>query len=425
MILVFGSGGQLGQELIGLARTSDVSLTGLTRAQADIADPAQVERAIAEIRPSVVLNASAYTKVDRAETDEEAAFQANATGPETLAKACAAAGLPLIHVSTDYVFDGTKSGAYRESDPVAPLGVYGRSKLAGEEAIRRHLPQHVIVRTSWVYGIYGANFLKTILRLASERDELRIVADQTRLSHVDRRSRPGAVGCGSGSGRGQGGAPAPITSPGSGVTTWHGFASRIVEAQTTLHRPIPVRRADPARRSIRRRPSGQPTRSSTPACSAAPSAIRRGPGEAPSIATVTRLLSRTTRHPNPRAEIAGTHHESKRHYSRRRLRYAPASADAVDLEADAADLRQADDLLSAHVADAGGDQGYPDHHDAGRPGGLQEAPGHRQAMGHSPRIRGAAEPGRIWRKPSSSAKTSCGGIRPAWSWATTSSTAMA
>ena len=230
MILVFGSGGQLGQELIELARTSDVSLTGLTRAQADVADPAQVERAIAEIRPSVVLNASAYTKVDRAETDEEAAFQANATGPETLAKACAAAGLPLIHVSTDYVFDGSKNGAYRESDPVAPLGIYGRSKLAGEDAIRRYLPQHVIVRTSWVYGIYGANFLKTILRLAGERDELRIVADQSGCptSTADLAQALLAAAQALGEGRAVSGT---YHFAGTGVTTWHGFASRIVEAQ--------------------------------------------------------------------------------------------------------------------------------------------------------------------------------------------------
>jgi dTDP-4-dehydrorhamnose reductase len=230
MILVFGSGGQLGQELVGLAQASGVPLAGLTRAQADISDPAQVERALAEIRPSIVLNASAYTKVDRAEAEEEEAVQANAMGPEILARACAAANLPLIHVSTDYVFDGTQSGAYRESDPVAPLGVYGRSKLAGEEAIRRHLPQHVIVRTSWVYGIHGANFLKTILRLAGERDELRIVGDQNGCptSTVDLAQALLAVAQALGEDRA---VPGTYHFAGTGVTTWHGFASRIVEAQ--------------------------------------------------------------------------------------------------------------------------------------------------------------------------------------------------
>jgi dTDP-4-dehydrorhamnose reductase len=238
MILVFGSGGQLGQELVGLARASNVPLAALTRAQADISDPTQVERALAEIRPSIVLNASAYTKVDRAEAEEATAFQANATGPEILARACADIGRPLIHVSTDYVFDGTQSGAYRESDPVAPLGVYGRSKLAGEEAIRRHLPQHVIVRTSWVYGIHGANFLKTILRLAGERDELRIVGDQNGCptSTVDLAQALLAVAQALGEGRA---VPGTYHFAGTGVTTWHGFASRIVEAQRPFTGRLP------------------------------------------------------------------------------------------------------------------------------------------------------------------------------------------
>ncbi|WP_445501751.1 dTDP-4-dehydrorhamnose reductase [Microvirga sp. G4-2] len=254
MILVFGSGGQLGQELIELAHMADVPLKGLTRAQADVADPAQVEQAMAKIRPSIVLNASAYTKVDLAETEEEAAFQANATGPEILARACAVAGLPLIHVSTDYVFDGSKSGAYRESDPVAPLGVYGRSKLAGEEAIRRHLPQHVIVRTSWVYGIHGANFLKTILRLAGERDELRIVADQSGCptSTADLAQALLTVAQAWDEGRAVSGT---YHFAGTGVTTWHGFAACIVKAQRpfTGRSPsvVPIRTEDyptPARR---------------------------------------------------------------------------------------------------------------------------------------------------------------------------------
>src|SRR5262249_54044836 len=115
---------------------------------------------------------------DLAETEVDQAFVANETGPAVLARACAAENLPLVHISTDYVFDGTKLGAYREDDPIAPVNVYGRSKAAGEAAIRAVLDRHVILRTSWVYGVYGTNFLKTILRLARERDELRIVADQ-------------------------------------------------------------------------------------------------------------------------------------------------------------------------------------------------------------------------------------------------------
>jgi dTDP-4-dehydrorhamnose reductase len=231
MILVFGSGGQLGQELTAIAHSSGTPLTGLTRTEVDIADPAFVRKALAGLKPRVVINAGAYTKVDRAESDEEEALRANATGPAVLAQACAASGVPLIHVSTDYVFDGTKTGAYRESDPVAPLGVYGRSKAAGEEAIRRECPQHVIVRTSWVYGAYGANFLKTILRLAGERDELRIVADQhgCPTATADLARALLTVAHHLAEGRADYGT---YHFAGSGVTTWHGFAQRIVEAQT-------------------------------------------------------------------------------------------------------------------------------------------------------------------------------------------------
>jgi dTDP-4-dehydrorhamnose reductase len=231
MILVFGSGGQLGQELIRVASASGTPLSGLTRAEADLADSEAIERALALVRPSIVVNAGAYTKVDQAETEEAEAFRANALGPEILARACAKAALPLIHVSTDYVFDGTKAGAYREADPIAPLGVYGRSKATGEDAIRRHVPQHVIIRTSWVYGVHGANFLKTILRLAGEREELKIVAEQKGCptSTADLAAAILAATHHLHQGRAVSGT---YHFAGSGVTTWHGFASRIVAAQT-------------------------------------------------------------------------------------------------------------------------------------------------------------------------------------------------
>lgn len=177
-ILAFGAQGQLGQELSQQGARRGIKMRVLGRAEADIADAQIVARAIAASAPDVVVNAAAYTKVDLAESEPEAAFRANAVGPGVLAKACAAAAIPLLHISTDYVFDGTKPTAYVEDDPIEPLGVYGRSKAEGEVAVRRALDQHVILRTSWVYGVYGANFLKTILRLARERDDLRIVADQ-------------------------------------------------------------------------------------------------------------------------------------------------------------------------------------------------------------------------------------------------------
>ncbi|MET0429627.1 MAG: dTDP-4-dehydrorhamnose reductase [Microvirga sp.] len=233
MILVFGSGGQLGQELVLAAGSRGIPVTGLSRIQADVADAAAVEAAIAAARPSLVVNAGAYTKVDKAETDEAEAFRANATGPGILGRACAAAGVPLVHVSTDYVFDGSQAGAYRESDPIAPLGVYGRSKAAGEAALREAGDRHLILRTSWVYGVHGANFLKTMLRLAADRDELRVVADQRgcptstldlaeAILHAAARIRDGQADFGT------------YHLAGQGVTTWHGFASRIVAAQAPL-----------------------------------------------------------------------------------------------------------------------------------------------------------------------------------------------
>lgn len=129
-------------------------------------------------KPDLVFNATAYTAVDKAESDAEAAFAINRDGPGHVAAACAAAGAALVHVSTDYVFDGEKGAPYTEEDPVAPLGVYGQSKEAGEQAVRAHLDRALIVRTAWVFSAHGHNFVKTMLRLAAERDELRVVADQ-------------------------------------------------------------------------------------------------------------------------------------------------------------------------------------------------------------------------------------------------------
>jgi len=175
-LLLLGAGGQLGQEIT--AAVTDIDLIGRTRAQTDIADPGAVAAALEQAQPDIVVNAAAYTKVDKAESERDEAFRVNATGAEAIAAACAQSQTPLIHLSTDYVFDGTKPTPYVETDPTAPLGVYGASKLAGEQAVRERHKKHVILRTSWVYGRFGSNFLKTILRLASERDELKVVADQ-------------------------------------------------------------------------------------------------------------------------------------------------------------------------------------------------------------------------------------------------------
>jgi dTDP-4-dehydrorhamnose reductase len=232
VILVFGNG-QLGQELARAARMRSTPLRALARADVDIAQRDALASAVQRWRPVMVVNAAAYTKVDAAETDVDAATRANAIGPGVLAQACADAGVPLVHVSTDYVFDGTKSEAYVETDPIAPLGVYGRTKAAGEAAVRDALPRHVILRTSWVYGEFGHNFLKTVLRLAQTRDELRIVADQRGCPTSTRELASAILDI----------APRLTAREdiwgtyhfaGTGVTTWHGFAARIVAAQAPV-----------------------------------------------------------------------------------------------------------------------------------------------------------------------------------------------
>jgi len=178
MILLFGGGGQLGRELARESAARAVPLVALPHAAADIADQTAVHDAVSRHKPSLVVNAAAYTKVDAAENETEAARRGNEIGPAVLAAASAAAGVPMVHVSTDYVFDGSKDAAYVEDDPIAPINAYGQTKAAGERAVRETAPKHVILRTSWVYGEFGQNFLKTMLRLAATRDELRVVADQ-------------------------------------------------------------------------------------------------------------------------------------------------------------------------------------------------------------------------------------------------------
>ena len=231
MILLFGAGGQLGKEVAGQAMRAALPLIPLSHAQIDITDPRSVRRAINRSRAVMVVNAAAYTNVEQAESEPEAAFKVNVVGTAVIAEACAEADLPLVHLSTDYVFDGSKDGAHHENDSVAPLGAYGRTKAEGEQAVRRLNPKHLILRTAWLYGVHGKNFLKTILRLASERDELHVVADQrgsptssADLAEAILRIPPrlGSVPWGT------------YHFAGTGKTTWHGFASRIVEAQAVF-----------------------------------------------------------------------------------------------------------------------------------------------------------------------------------------------
>jgi len=177
--LVFGKNGQLGASLQWQASSfPDIELRTFSRAEIAISDAAAVRSAIAENKPAVVINAAAYTAVDKAESDEEAAFTGNALGPWNLANECASAGIPLIHVSTDYVFSGENDRPWLPDDAVAPLGIYGRTKLAGEWAVTATQPDSYILRTSWVFSPWGNNFVKTMLRLGAERDELSIINDQ-------------------------------------------------------------------------------------------------------------------------------------------------------------------------------------------------------------------------------------------------------
>jgi len=175
-LLITGAHGQLGRELT--RQGGEHELLAVARDQLDITDQDAVLRCFASFQPDVVINAAAYTAVDKAESDVEAAFAVNRDGPANLARACNQNGIPLVHVSTDYVFDGSKKGSYVENDPVAPLGVYGSSKLAGEIAVEQYAAQWMILRTSWVFSAHGNNFVKTMLRLGTDRDSLGVVADQ-------------------------------------------------------------------------------------------------------------------------------------------------------------------------------------------------------------------------------------------------------
>lgn len=186
-ILLFGANGQVGHELRrSLASLGEVVATtrsgmledGTPCETADFDLPQSLPALIERVAPDAVVNAAAYTAVDRAESDREAAFRANAEAPQRIAEACAARDALLVHYSTDYVFDGTGARPYREDDSTAPLGVYGESKLAGEQAVQASGARHLIFRTAWVYAAHGKNFMRTMLRLAAEREELRVVADQ-------------------------------------------------------------------------------------------------------------------------------------------------------------------------------------------------------------------------------------------------------
>ncbi|MDH2201464.1 dTDP-4-dehydrorhamnose reductase [Ectopseudomonas oleovorans] len=176
-VLITGAAGQVGSELVKLA-PAGFDVVGYNSSELDITNAQQVQQIVAEQSPALIINAAAYTAVDKAETDVERAYAVNETGVKNLVEAALSLGIPVFHISTDYVFDGTATEPYKETDPVGPTGVYGASKLAGEQALANSGVKHIILRTSWVFGAEGNNFVKTMLRLGKERDTLGVVADQ-------------------------------------------------------------------------------------------------------------------------------------------------------------------------------------------------------------------------------------------------------
>lgn len=238
-IAVTGRDGQVGWELCrSLAPLGE--LIRLGRQQCNMAEPAQVEALMRELRPDIVVNAAAYTAVDRAESEEALAQAVNADAVGAMARVLASYGGRLLHYSTDYVFDGQGTAPYREDEPTAPLGAYGRSKLAGEAQIQASGVEHLILRTCWVYGTRGKNFLLTMLKLARERDSLRVVADQVGCPTSSRMIAEATAAL---IARG-----APTAGDGvvnlscTGAASWHEFAQAIVSggARRGLCRDIPV-----------------------------------------------------------------------------------------------------------------------------------------------------------------------------------------
>lgn len=258
-ILISGRNGQLAQALQqALGELGELHVLG--REQLDLAHPERIPEKVRAIGPDLIINAAAHTAVDQAESEPEAAFAINATAPGIFAEEAARLGVPLIHYSTDYVFDGSKQGRYTEDDATNPLGVYGQSKLAGEQAIAAVGGQHLILRTSWVYSTHGRNFLLTMQRLLQEKPELRVVADQI--------GAPTWAGTIAASTRqliqrwqaGQAGAWGLYHLTAQGETSWFGFAQAIGEQLKAQGRPcanlVPIPSSEyptPARRPLNSR----------------------------------------------------------------------------------------------------------------------------------------------------------------------------
>jgi dTDP-4-dehydrorhamnose reductase len=232
-LLLIGATGQIGSELRNALMDLGTVCTP-SRSELDLRDERSIRRCVDTVRPGLIVNVAAYTEVDRAESEPDLAHRINATAPGILAEAAESLGAPVVHYSTDYVFDGRKDGAYREDDHPAPLNAYGQSKLIGEDAVRDRCAQHLVLRTSWVYGLTGKNFLRTMLRLAGQRDELRVVNDQVGAPTWSRAVAEATAAILSQARTPEGFDLGPraglyhLTARGS--TTWYGFAREIVSA---------------------------------------------------------------------------------------------------------------------------------------------------------------------------------------------------
>ena len=255
-ILIIGGQGQLGHELLQESQTRKFDVLAPSEHRMDITDFHAVKNFIGHQQPACVINAAAYTQVDKAEDEASLAFAVNKTACMHLAQICAKNEIPLFHVSTDYVFNGDGQTPYQESDPISPLGVYGRSKAAGEKEIRSNLKEHIILRTSWLYGVHGQNFVKTILKLADKKDHIRVVSDQygsptsandlakAILTMVDKWRQQSAMTWGT------------YHYCGQGIVSWHEFAETIIELARQFggvktHRVEPIATADYPTKAVR------------------------------------------------------------------------------------------------------------------------------------------------------------------------------
>lgn len=241
--LITGADGQLGRELIRQGHVFNIELWAFKRQELDITQPNQIDKIIGKASPSLVVNAAAYTNVDKAETEADLAFAVNKIAPGYLARCCAERNIALIHISSDYVFDGIKGKPYHETDPIAPLGIYGQSKAEGEVAIRSGLKNHIILRTSWLYSVYRSNFVKTMLDLGTKKKVIPVVNDQfgspTSATDLAETVLTIAAKIGDAADLDWG----TYHYCGNGITSWHGLATEVLKLASSYVR-LQTKRVD-------------------------------------------------------------------------------------------------------------------------------------------------------------------------------------